>query len=413
MTYHRNFTANAKFSSTQSLNIIVLGYIIRGPLGGLAWHHLQYVLGLARMGHAVTFIEDSDDYDSCFDPISCEVGKDPTYGLEFARQSFSVIGLESCWAYHDVHTRTWFGPRANDALARCKDADILLNLSGVNPLRRWFDNIDTRVLIDTDPVFTQIKNIQDESARALAARHSHFFSFGENIARSDCTIPDDGIPWQPTRQPVVLDCWNNKSRTELKEACHFTSIMQWDSYPAREYGGVAYGMKSRSFQPFMDMPQKSTQRLELALGGETAPRDDLQALGWGLQDSLSVTRTIDTYRDYIAQSHAEFGISKHGYVVSKSGWFSERSANYLASGKPVVVQDTGFGEWLKTDLGVIAFNSPEEAVAALEDVHSDYKRHALAAREIASEYFCHNKVLDKLLDEVFASRDELTVEMSL
>ena len=211
------------------LRILVLGYMVRGPLGGLAWHHMQYVLGLARLGHEVYFLEDSDDFPSCYNPLKNEMGKDPAYGLQFTQRSLSRIGFGDRWAYYDAHTTRWLGPTATKISGLLPSADILLNVSGVNPLRPWFDNIPVRAFIDTDPVFTQIRHLTDPSALCCALQHTHFFTFGENMGKRTCTIPDDGFLWQDTRQPVVLDAWKVVLPPTKGKV---TTVLQWDSYPA-------------------------------------------------------------------------------------------------------------------------------------------------------------------------------------
>jgi hypothetical protein len=378
------------------LRIIVLGYIVRGPIGGLAWHHLQYVMGLSLMGHEVVFVEDSGDTEwSCYDPSTGETGINPDYGLQFAQQAFSQVGLPDQWCYHDTFTSRWLGPFSGKIEAYCRDADLLLNLSGVNVLRGALAEVPTRAYVDTDPAFTQIRNLQDKSRRDFVGQHNTFFSFGENIGTKGCNVPNDGFPWQPTRQPVVLDKW---PVVPARKNGRFTTVMQWDSYKVREYGGVSYGMKSRSFEPYMDLPEKTGSTLELAIGSESAPRELLQGRGWHLRDPLEVTRDLWTYQRYLQQSMAEFSIAKHGYVITNSGWFSERSANYLASGRPVLVQDTGFSDWLSTGSGVIAFNNPGEALAGIERISRKYGEHCEAARAVAEEYFDSYKVLTSLVE---------------
>jgi hypothetical protein len=270
-----------------------------------------------------------------------------------------------------------------------------MNVSGVNPIRTWLGSIPKRVLIDTDPVFTQIRHLTDSRARNLALQHTNFYSFGENIRKRLSAIPDDHIPWLPTRQPVVLDAWPVKPGPADGK---FTTVMQWDSYPPCEYNGNYYGMKSESFKQYMNFPQKTNAVLELALGGQTAPRQQLNQKGWTLCDPLKITRDPLTYQQYIQQSKAEFSVAKHGYIVGRSGWFSERSATYLASGRPVIVQDTGFSDWMETGAGVKAFKSPDEALAEIEDVNRRYEFHCRAARDIADEYFEAKRVLSLLLD---------------
>lgn len=375
--------------------IIILGYIVRGPLGGLAWHHLQYVLGLSGLGHDVYFIEDSDDYPSCYDPIRNIMDTDPTYGLRFAAHTFERVGLGDRWVYYDAHTSRWLGPCADRILDICAWADLLLNLSGVNPLRPWLMEIPVRAFVDTDPVFTQIRHLTDPAALNLAKQHTAFLSFGENVGQLRSAIPDDGLRWQATRQPIVLDAW---PLTPGPVQGKFTTVMQWDSYPMREYNGRRYGMKSDSFAPYMDLPEQVGHIFELAVGSPSAPRTLLYSHGWAVLNPLEPTRDPWTYQRYIQQSKAEFSVAKHGYVVSRSGWFSDRSAAYLASGRPVVIQDTGFSEWLETGGGVIAFNTPEEAIGGIELINSRYEFHCRAARAVAEEYFDARKVLPHLLE---------------
>lgn len=381
------------------MRIIVAGYIVRGPLGGLVWHHLQYVIGLRRLGHDVYFIEDSDDYPGCYNPETYATGVDAGYGLEFARRVFARHGLADRWAYHDAHASRWEGPRAADAEALCRSADLLLNLSGMNPLRPWLADIPVRALVDTDPAFTQIRHLTDPEARAQAARHTHFLSFGENIGQADCSVPDDGLPWRATRQPVVMDLWPVAPPCD---AGAFTTVMQWDSYHARDYGGRRYGMKSASFDGYFDLPSRTGERLELAIGSPSAPREELLRCGWHVRDSLDVTRDPADYQRYLRESKAELTVAKHGYVISRSGWFSERSACYLATGRPVVAQDTGSSRWLDTGAGIMAFTSPGEALAAIDDVATNYRRHCRDAAEIARCYFDSDAVLSRLLEAVSA-----------
>lgn len=375
------------------LRIIVLGYIVRGPLGGLAWHHLQYVMGLVRLGHEVYFVEDSDDYPSCYDPMRGVTDTDPTYGLQFTKHAFEKLGLGDCWAYFDAHRSQWLGPCSDNILSICLEADLLLNISGMNPLRPWLLEIPRRVLIDTDPVFTQIRHLSDPSALSQALQHTAFLSFGENIDSSLSTIPDDGLPWKATRQPIVLDAW---PITPEPAQGMFTTVMQWNSYPARQYQERRYGMKSDSFAPYLNLPEKVGTIFELAVG--RAPHDLLSSRGWVLRDSLELTRDPWTYQSYIQQSKAEFSVAKHGYVVTHSGWFSERSACYLASGRPVLTQETGFSQWLETGSGIIPFSTSEEVMAGIEEINSHYEFHCRAARGIAEEFFEAGKILSSLLE---------------
>ncbi len=380
------------------LRIIVLGYIVRGPLGGLVWHHLQYIMGLAALGHDVYFIEDSgDSLWCCYDPTRHLTDTDPTYGLQLARRAFESVGLGGRWAYYDAHTSRWLGPCADRILSICATADLVLNLGGVAALRPWVMQIPVRALIDTDPVFTQIQHLTNAVIWDQVLHHTAFLSFGENIGLSWCAIPQDGLLWQPARQPICLDAW---PVTTGPVTGKFTTVMQWESYATHEYGRIRYGMKADSFGPYMDLPKRTGASLELAVGSPAAPRALLTRAGWEIRDPLEIALDPWMYQQYIRQSKAEFTVAKHGYVISRSGWFSERSAAYLASGRPVVTQETGFSDWLEVGSGVMAFNTPEEALGAIEEVNARYEFHCQAARAIAEEYFDARKVLTRLIEYV-------------
>jgi hypothetical protein len=380
---------------SDKLRIILLGYIVRGPIGGLAWHHVQYVLGLARLGHDVYFFEDSDDFPCCYNPETDSSGTDPGFGLTFIADAFSRLGLADRWAYHDAHTGNWMGPAAARREEIFRSADLLFNLSGVNPLRPWLLNVPVRVLVDTDPAFTQIRHLTDPPAHAMDAQHTSFFSFAENIRDPDCLIPDDGFAWQPTRQPVVLDAW---PVTQANPMGRWTTVMLWDSYQWLEYDGMRFGMKSESFRNYFDMPKRTGREFELAVGSPTTPRELLASSGWHVVNPLEAIRNPWEYQDYIQRSKGEWSVAKHGYVVSRSGWFSERSASYLASGRPVVTEDTGFSRWLSVGHGLLSFSSPEEAVEAVAKVESQYEFHCRGARDLAETFFDAGKVLTSLIE---------------
>ena len=380
------------------LRIIVLGYVVRGPLGGHAWHHLHYVTGLASLGHDVWFLEDSDDYPSCYNPLLDTTSTDASYGLDFARLAFVRIGLADRWAYYDAHKQVWHGPAAGAVMQICRSADIVINVSGANPLRPWLQDVGVRVFIDTDPGFTQAENIKNERAKRRVLEHTVFFTFAEQVGRG-ANLPDDGIYWRPTRQPVMLELW--PTRPSRPDGC-FTTVMVWESYPPIDVDGMQLGLKAQSFGPYLELPRRTDFTLELALGGPTAPRDQLAANGWRIRDPRMPTRTLDSYQDYIGSSLGEFAIAKHGYVVTRSGWFSERSANYLATGRPVVAQDTGFANIIPSGEGLLAFSTPEEAIHALRKVMSAYDTHRARAREIAETYFDSKVILTQLLEQSFA-----------
>ena len=383
---------------SSKLKIVILGYIVRGPYGGLVWHHLQYVLGLKKLGHEVLFVEDSDEYASCSNPFTPELTKEPSYGLQFIKDVFDHFDMKNDWAYYDSHTTTWHGLSKENVFSFCDSADIVLNISAVNPLRDWWSKIPNRILIDTDPVFTQIRHLTNKQDNETAQHHTAFFSFGENFGKSGCTIPDDGFKWKPTRQPVFLDAWKISEQTPNAK---WTTVMQWDSYKEKIFANRAFGMKSSSFSEFENLPHLiPAEHFELAIGSASAPVEKLKNNGWKVISSIVPTETAWSYQDYIMQSKGEWSVAKHGYVVSNSGWFSERSTCYLASGKPVLVQDTGFSDLIETGKGLFSFSSVEHIMNSIEDINGNYVQHCKWAREIAEEYFDGTKVLRSLLENI-------------
>jgi hypothetical protein len=255
--------------------------------------------------------------------------------------------------------------------------------------------------VDTDPVFTQIAHLNNESKYLRAAAHNLFFSFGESISRGEASVPQDGFRWQPTRQPIFLDAWQT---TNTISSAPLTTVMQWDSYPAAEYQGQRYGLKSQSFADFANLPRMRSEVFEIALGGHAAPREELKGHGWQVTDPLLVSRDPWTYQEYLRQSKAEFSVAKQGYVVSRCGWFSERSACYLASGRPVITQETGFSDHLPTGHGLWAFSDPPSALAALDALNSGYHKHCRAARDISEACFDSSQVLSSLVNRAMNAR---------
>ncbi|RPA68616.1 hypothetical protein EF405_08525 [Cyclobacteriaceae bacterium YHN15] len=383
-------------SNKGKLRILVMGYLVRGPIAGMTWHHVQYLLSLKALGHQISYYEDSDDTPyACYNPETHITDHNPTYGLKYVQQLFDKLGLEIKWAYYDANFGKWYGKSAKEFSKCNSDFDMLINVSGINPIRDWMGNIPIRVFIDTDPVFTQVRNIHEPARKTLTGSHTKLFSFGENIQHPSSKIPDDGFKWQVTRQPISLDLWKHNHPLIGNR---FTSIMQWKSYSPVKFQGITYGLKGESFSIIENIPLKSRNEIEIALGGDGVPRNELLEKNWVLVDPMKVSIDPWIYQRYIQQSKGEFTVAKHGYVISNSGWFSERSACYLASGRPVITQETGFSQWMETGEGVLSFETEEQAISAMNEVNSNYEKHCLKALEIAQEYFDGEKILQRLID---------------
>ena len=343
------------------------------------------------------FLEWSENYEACYNPQTNSMSVEPSYGLQFINSTFNAFGLEECWTYCDVHNKQWYGKSGIKVKAFAAEADLLINLSGITAIRPFLQHIPQRVFLDTDPLFTQIRHLHDEGALEIAQSHTHHLTFAENIGKAKCSIPDDGLNWIATRQPIVIDAWKFKP---VNRDAKLTTVMQWDSYKTRAYAGVEYGMKSKSFSLIEDIPSKVNQQFEIAVGSATAPKQELQAKGWQILDPLEITKTPYSYQDFISSSKGEFTIAKHGYVASWSGWFSERSAAYLASGRPVITQETGFSEIFETGKGLFSFSTAEEAISAIAELNSNIAFHCQEARNLAEECFDSDKVLKNMLSDI-------------
>ncbi|HYO50573.1 MAG TPA: glycosyltransferase family 1 protein, partial [Chloroflexia bacterium] len=217
------------------------------------------------------------------------------------------------------------------------------------------------------------------------------------IGRPDCTVPTLGMDWLPTVPPVVPDLWQWAAPAP---DASFTTIANWQAYGSVTYEGERYGQKDEEFMRFISLPRATSQKLELALSGASASVvEHLRASGWAVRDaSRPVGTDLEAYRLYISHSRGEFSVAKNAYVKTCSGWFSDRSVCYLASGLPVVLQETGFSDWLPTGMGVLPFSTLEEAADCIRRVNADYAAHQRAARELAEEVFSHEVVLPRLLE---------------
>ncbi len=356
-------------------------------------------MGLAALGHSVHFLEDSDDYPSCYDPVRGVTDRDPAYGLAYAADVFRWIGLPDCWAFHDAHAGRWHGPRADDMQRHCADADALLNLSAVNPLRPWVARIPVRVLVDTDPVFTQVRHLTVPAAAALAHSHTAFFTFGENFGQPGCSIPDDGLPWHPTRQPIVLDAW---PVAPPPSGGRYSTVMQWDSYPGCDYGGRHFGMKSESFPSFVTLPARVGPVLELALGGLTAPHDELAAQGWSIRNPLEVSRDPWTCRSTCGNRAASSASPNTATLERKR--LVQRAQRGLPGERPA--GDCAGDRVLALAL-VRRWCGPVRGCrrGLRRDCRGrrPTRRHSRAAREVAAAWFAADRVLVPLLDRAFAT----------
>jgi hypothetical protein len=376
------------------VKVVVCGYMIRYPLAGMMLAYFNYVAGLYRLGHEVVYLEESGWPGSCYDPHRQTHGDDPRIGIESVRSLFREHGLDIPVCYVRRDTGETFGTDRTTLQTLLDQADLLLNLGGVCWLPE-FERCRRRALVDMDPFFTQIGQFGLEGIERYQAR----FSYGHNIGRPDCGIPADGYDWLATVPPVVTEAWQEAAARPAPAHAPFTTIASWTAYGAVTHEGEEYGQKDREFLALLELPRRIPQSLEIALSGaDDAARRTLIEAGWSVRDAGEVTANPAAYQDYIADSRGEFSVAKHAYVKTRSGWFSDRSVCYLAAGRPVVLQDTGIGEWLPVGSGVLCFRSPDEAAACLEAVDAAYPHHCRAARALAERYFDYRVALPALLE---------------
>ncbi|HEX8251312.1 MAG TPA: hypothetical protein VF599_24275 [Pyrinomonadaceae bacterium] len=373
--------------------IIVTGYMLRHPVAGNLLAYFQYVLGFHRLGHEVMYLEESGWSYSCYDPEKREWQDHPETGLRIVSELMAEHGLDIPLCYVNRETGTVIGAEWNEIKRMIGAADLLINVGGVCWLPEFL-LCRRRLLIDLDPLFTQVEMF---GAKSIDDYQYHF-SYGSNIGKPFCTIPTDGVDWLPTVPPVVSGLWNDAAAPS-KDA-PFTTIANWSAYGGITYEGEFYGQKDEEFLRLINLPQHTLQKLELAISGaEPQVRERLKKVGWSVRDAgEEVSTDIDTYRKYIFNSRGELSAAKNAYVKTNSGWFSDRSVCYLAAGLPVILQNTGFTDWLSADGGVQAFSTLDEAVGCIEKVNADYLNHRRAARKIAEEVFSYKVVLPRLID---------------
>jgi hypothetical protein len=379
--------------------IVVAGYMLRHPVPGNVMAYMHYVMGFARLGHDVTYVEESGWPGSAYDPAARAWSDHPTSGLRIVRELMARERVPASLYFVERHTGDIDGGTGAELRDRLRDADLLLNVGGVCVLPE-FGLCRRRALVDLDPVFTQASLFGSR----LLDEYDALFSYGGNIGRPGCTIPTRGRTWMRAVPPVVTDIWQLGPPPPDGP---MTTIGNWSAYGPVEVDGEAYGQKDREFLRLADLPARASLPLHLGLSGADAGvHRHLGDRGWTTFDAGDrIGSDLGSYRALIASSRGEFSAAKHAYVKSRSGWFSDRTVCYLAAGRPAVVQNTGFTDWLQEDDGVLAFETVEEALEQLQRVHDDYPRHARAAREVAARVFGHDRVLPELLDRATSAMD--------
>lgn len=391
---------------------IVAGAVANKPgNAGEAWVRMTWALGLRRLGLDVYFLEQIDPgtcSDACGEPCA---PVESVHRAHFDRVMDEFgLGERSALVTGDGGPVSGLDRGQLRDLAR--DTDLLVNVSGHLTLEPFMSGVPRRVFVDLDPGFTQFWH--DEGLVSRLERHTAFFTVGANVGADGCAIPTGGLDWLPIRPPVLLDAWSGESgaldagTTAVPDAGvepRFTTIGSWrGAFGPIQRNGQRLGVKAHRFREYLDLPRRAAGRFEIALQIDPADRSDLQALrthGWSVTDPSEVAADPQGYRRYIRSSDAEFSAAQELYVETRSGWFSDRTAHYLAAGRPALVEDTGLSD-LPTDAGLLTFRTLDEAVSGAVRIRRDYAEHSASARALAERHLDSDRVLSEFLDRVGA-----------
>lgn len=375
---------------------IVLGtYLFRYPLGGLNRWTLGWLRGLTDLGHDVFVVERATGGGACYDPVRKLMTDDCRYGISIVGDLLERSGLGGRWCFVDAEgTHHGMRKRALDRLFH--SADLFVGMLW----KEWLAEASAsglRVFVDGEPGYFQMELAAEHEDEADSHGYDHYFTTGLNVGTDAYTGPTAGIDWRPLLlSPVSV------SRFALGESprdAPFTTVMNWRSHRTIQFEGKSYGQKDEEFLKFLGLPGRTTTALEIAASG-SVPTEMLLAAGWRVRDADRVAETVESYLEYIALSRGEFSVAKNVFVATNSGEFSERSGCYLASGRPVVAQETGFSSHLPCGHGLFAVRSQEEAAAALDEIEGDYESHSRWAREIAHEYLDAEPVMRRFMNEI-------------
>jgi hypothetical protein len=380
--------------------IIVAGSLANKPAnGGHTWERMSWALGLKRLGHEVYFVEEIAPQ-ACVDAAGRVTDFAASVNLAWFRSVNRWFGLDEHAALVYGGGEQCAGIGWTPLLEVAESAALLVNMSGHLTLPALLDRIRCKVYLDVDPGFTQFWHADPATAFRLQG-HDHYFTIGENIGLENCSIPTGGISWRTTRQPVVLADW---PVAEAPARAVFSTIASWRGpFGPVQYAGRTYGLKVHEFRKFLSLPQRTSLSFEIALDihpGDDRDRQALLAQGWQLVDPRRAAADPASFRRYVQNSWAEFSVAQGTYVDTHSGWFSDRTVRYLASGKPALVQETGFSRNLPVGEGLLSFRTLDEAVRAAERIAANYGQHCRAARALAEEFFDSDKMLGRFLAEL-------------
>jgi hypothetical protein len=377
--------------------IIVFGILFWYPLAGVTYQFLHYLVALRRLGYDAYYVEDSGRW--IYDPRINDLSPDASGNIDAVAPILEQHGFAGRWGFRGAYPDgQCYGMSEGEILRLYREADAFLNVTGAQEIREEHFACPRRIYVESDPFAAQIKVAQgDQNTIRMLAAHDTHFTFGENLGQPDCSVPLEQFRWLPTRQPVLLDMWENPYGIE---GASYRTITTWHNKGKDvEYqGDVYYWTKDREFEKFLDLPRRRAIPFELAAGVDENVRELLRDHGWQQVSSVEVSAHVDRYRTYIQRSRAEFTVARDQYVRPNTGWFSDRSGCFLAAGRPVITQETGFSKFLPTGKGLFPFRIMDDILHAVDTIESDYEGSCRAAREIAAEYFAAEKVVGSLMD---------------
>jgi hypothetical protein len=382
--------------------IVVLGMMGRCPFGGQTWLYLNWLRGLARLGHDVWYVEDDAAWP--YDPRANSVVDDPTYAVGHVSRTLERVGLGERWAYRALYRgeTTCHGLSRERLVQLYRDCDALLNVCGATVLNEDHLRARRRVYVETDPVTNQLELANGVAkTRAVLAAHDLIVTYGENYGAPDCGVPMDGFRYLKTRQPIDLELWPAAFDAGAES---YTTIGNWKQQGHDVvWNGETYAWsKHHEFLKFVELPRlRPAQRFELCLNvDDAADRGLLQEHGWQVTSPLALSLDPFGYQEFFRRSRAEWTVAKDQNVRLRSGWFSERDACYLASGKPVIAQSTGFENHLPVGKGLFPFRGMDDVLAAVDAIESDYAGACRAAREVAEESLEATRVCRRFLEDI-------------
>jgi len=381
--------------------IIVMGFMGSVPIAGVIWQHIHYIVGLQRLGHDVYYIEDSARIP--YNPVAQTVENDFAYAGAILEKLGHRFGFSGHWAFcarYLPETPT-SGLPLSTIRRLYRDADAILNVCGAQEFNQDLLESQRIIYVESDPVVEQVRVDRGVGGTIEhLSRHYRLFTFGENVGTDLFPVPLHGLQWLPTRQPIVTDFWAPTAPPPAGAV--FTSVANWSTAGKKdvEWRGQTYlWSKSLEFMKFVDAPVRAGEPFELATNiPDPATRALFQRNHWRLVPPDEMSIHFDQYREYVWASKGEFTVAKDQYARLNTGWFSDRSACYLAAGRPVITQETGFTRLYGGGKGLFGFTTMDEIVDALRQINADYAAHSRAALEIAREYFEAKKVLASLLD---------------